>query len=107
MIYFEYTYEPYVKTYVYKLFLKQALAKLQPPPPHPQTLLSLFCIKFNCMFEASHNCHPVTYSDFILLLIYGANRNDDSVLLLAFFCSCFLAALSILSDRSAKFEFEI
>jgi hypothetical protein len=48
--------------------------------------------------------YAVTYSDFIH---YGANRNDDSVLLLAFFRSCFVAALSILSGRSAKFEFEI
>jgi hypothetical protein len=45
--------------------------------------------------------YAVTYSDFIH---YGANSNDDSVLLLAFFRSCFVAALSILSDRSAKFE---
>jgi hypothetical protein len=52
--------------------------------------------------------HAVKYSDFVLFIqIYGANRNDDSVLLLAFFRSCFVAALSILSDRSAKFEFEI
>ncbi len=46
--------------------------------------------------------YAVTYSDFIH---YGANRNVDSVLLLAFFTSCFVAALSILSDCSAKFEF--
>jgi hypothetical protein len=52
--------------------------------------------------------YAVTHSDFIhFIQIYGANRNDDSVLLLAFFRSCFVAALSILSDHSAKFEFEI
>jgi hypothetical protein len=53
--------------------------------------------------------YAVTYSDFVLFIqIYGLNRNDDdSALLLAFFRSCFVAALSILDDRSAKFEFEI
>ncbi len=52
--------------------------------------------------------YAVTYSDFIhFIQIYGANRNNDLVLLLAFFRSCFVAALSILSDPSAKFEFEI
>ncbi len=52
--------------------------------------------------------YAVTYSDFIVFIqIYRANRNDDSGLLLAFFHSCFVAALSILSDSSAKFEFEI
>ncbi len=39
--------------------------------------------------------YAVTYSDFITFIqIYGANRNDDSVLLLAFSHSCFVAALS-------------
>jgi hypothetical protein len=53
--------------------------------------------------------YAATYSDFMFFIqIYGANRNDDySVLLLAFFRSCYVAALSIFSDCSAKFEFEI
>jgi hypothetical protein len=52
--------------------------------------------------------YAVLYSDFtIFIQIYGAHRNDDPVLLLAFPHSCFVAALSIFGDRSTKFEFEI